>query len=648
MAFIAQSQRLPLDRVDWDLEWGRAWKPHRQNPWFDYQWDVLAARATRIDLAAEERGRALKTDAFEEACGLRSPTRAFGRMRWVLMDVSPRILEVARTVRDAAEPAVCATDARALGFRSGSFDLVLSTSTLDHFDDEQDIGAAFASIRDVLRPGGRFLITLDNPANPILRVRHAIHSLLGPVSGLIPFPIGRTISRGRLVSRLEQKGFRVYESGYAVHTPRLLGLWLGEWAARRGRLRLATSLRRVFGNAEWVLGRLPTRRWTGHFVVADCRRSVRVVHTDDDMPRLVRRVFALEHRVRCAYLRRVPPPLLARVDPLLNRGANFLRRTAAAPLYLANELVVWTGPSRGGSGTVATWGRRPDVERMVRVLFDGQPHASPRGSHALPAATRALGEIASSADLLVAVTTPAIAPGFRRRGYLIVPGAIRYRGVPADLLAAQVRPGKSLASDLALIRRAGYRAEVWSYTPARSRTFYERYLIPHAVARFGDEARVPTFEWSDRFFAAGTGFAVRPPDREEPHVVAIGVIASGVLWFARLGTRDGDADILRRGGLAALYHFLIRFAHERGYRLIDAGYAVPWRADGVVHYKWKWGFRPAVDPAVTLEYAIRIARPDSGLVQRLLAHRVMAREGDRLVPISGPPRPAAGSDPGDD
>jgi len=566
------------------------------------------------------------------------------------MDVSPRILEVARTARDASEPAVCATDARALGFRPGSFDLVLSTSTLDHFNDERDIGAAFAAIREVLRPGGRFVITLDNPANPVLRVRQAIYSLRGPMSGLIPFPIGRTMSSRRLVATLEREGFRVYESGYAVHAPRLLGLWLGEWAARRGRLRFATSLRRVFGTAERLLGRLPTRRWTGHFVIADCRRSARVVHTDDDMPGLVRRVFALEHRVRCAYLRRVPPPVQARIDPPLNRAANFLRRTAAAPLYLANELVVWTGPSRGGSGTVATWGRRADVERIVRVLFDGQPHASARGRHTFLAAHRALGELAGDADLLVAATTPAIASWFRRRSYLIVPGAVRYRGVPADLFAAQAKPGKSksLASDLTLIRRAAYQTEVWSYTPARSRTFYERYLIPHAVARFGDEARVPTFEWSDRFFAAGAGFAVRPPDREEPDVVALGVIAAGVLWFARVGTRDGDANILRRGGLAALYHFVIRFAHERGYRLIDAGYALPWRADGVVHYKWKWGFRPAVDPAATLEYAIRIVRPESGTVQRLLAHRVMDREGDRLVPISGPPLSAARSDPGGD
>ncbi len=259
------------------------------------------------------------------------------------------------------------------------------------------------------------------------------------------------------------------------------------------------------------------------------------------MWRLVRHVFALEHRVRCAYLRLVPPPLLARVDPLLNRAANSLRRTAAAPLYLANELVVWTGPSRGGSGTVATWGRRPDVERMVRVLFDGQPNASARGSHAFPAATRALGELAGSADLLVAATTPAIAPWFRRRGYLIVPGAIRYRGVPADLLAAQAMPG----SEVARFRPHAHRAcripgRRWSYTPARSRTFYDRYLIPHAIARFGDEARVPTFEWSDRFFAAGTGFAVPPPDYEEPDVVAVGVIAAGSP-SGSLGSEHGTA-----------------------------------------------------------------------------------------------------------
>jgi hypothetical protein len=43
MALPLQYERpLPRRELDWDVEWGRAWKPHPLNPWFQYQCDVLA------------------------------------------------------------------------------------------------------------------------------------------------------------------------------------------------------------------------------------------------------------------------------------------------------------------------------------------------------------------------------------------------------------------------------------------------------------------------------------------------------------------------------------------------------------------------------------------------------------------------------
>jgi SAM-dependent methyltransferase len=321
---------------------------------------------------------------------------AFDDMRWVLMDVSPRI--VGRAARalgtHGREVAHCATDARALGFRSGSFDLVLSTSTLDHFAEERDIGTAVGAIHEVLRPGGRLLITLDNPTNLVLRLRQLIHHLTGPLGGLIPFPMGRTMPARRLVSLLERQGFHVLESGYLLHAPRLLGLWIGEWAARCGFRQLGDWLRRLFGTAEVVLSHLPTRRWTGHFVVADCRRcGVRGDRSRGagEVPRLVTRFHALEHRLRCGYLRAVPPRLLARIDPPLNGAATFVRRTLATPLYLAQELALWSGPCGDGAGKIVSWGRRTDVKRLVDLFLDGEPRVSRHGIRTFPARARARG-----------------------------------------------------------------------------------------------------------------------------------------------------------------------------------------------------------------------------------------------------------------
>src|SRR5258708_36813581 len=191
-----------------------------------------------------------------------------------MMDVSARYLSPARRWPSAAGPA-CATDVRALAFRRAAFDLVVSPSTLDHFADPRHIAIALREIRRVLRPGGHLLVTLDNPANPILRARRPVARLTGAVGGLIPFPIGLTLSRARLVAVLEREGLEVCASGYLLHMPRLLGLWLGEWAARGGHARLAAGLRRLYGLPAPLLGALPPRGGTGPLVVLARRRPSR-------------------------------------------------------------------------------------------------------------------------------------------------------------------------------------------------------------------------------------------------------------------------------------------------------------------------------------------------------------------------------------
>jgi len=63
-----------------------------------------------------------------------------------------------------------------LGALLKTFDTVLSNSTLDHFDGAAQIRVSLAEPARVLRPGGRLLVTLDNPANPLLALSKALPS----------------------------------------------------------------------------------------------------------------------------------------------------------------------------------------------------------------------------------------------------------------------------------------------------------------------------------------------------------------------------------------------------------------------------------------------------------------------------------------
>jgi SAM-dependent methyltransferase len=250
----------------WDDEWERAWKAHPANPWFAYEADVYVERIGR---APSRRTRMLKTDAFDEACGRGRLSAALGA-ELVIADVSPRIVRHAARALDEGIVA-CAADVRRLPFAASTFDVVVSTSTLDHFEARGDIAVALAELGRVLHPAGRLFLTLDNPANPLLRMRKLLYAALGPIGGLIPFRMGLTLSRAALVAAAEEVGLEVRESGYVVHAPRVLGLWLGVWAARRKAGGAARRLLVVLRAVERTARRLPTRRWTAHFIYAECR-----------------------------------------------------------------------------------------------------------------------------------------------------------------------------------------------------------------------------------------------------------------------------------------------------------------------------------------------------------------------------------------
>ncbi len=610
--------------VDWEQAWSNLWKPYAANVWFRHQAAVYARWIGPPPPAA----RVLKTDAFDEACGF----QPFPSPSLVLMDVAPRILAEAR--RRLPGTLGCATDVRHLAFRDAAFDLVVSPSTLDHFDDAGDIDVALAELRRVLRPGGTLLVTLDNPANPILRIRHAIRRRTARVGRLAPYAVGRTLRLDALVAAAERAGFDVVARGWALHTPRIAGLWLGEWVARRSG-RSGRALERLFGSIERRADRLPTRGLTGHYVVAVCRRPT---EPDAQAPRAT---FGFpgsgagvvgwkraEARVRSAWVRRMPAPVLAVVDPPVRRSAAVFRRAAAIPLYLRQPIGVYAGSCAGSAARVVVWGKPTSPHFLPELLFETPPTVAWQAPRLLPEARRAAA--LHEADLLIAETTPALAPLFRRRGFLVVPEQVRFGASVAALSSLAARPSRSLESDSRVARRAGYRVEFRPYTTALGRRCFDGYIIPYAVRRFGPDARLPDFWWFDLLLRSGFVIEVVAPGGGEADAVGMCLPRGRVLAFVALGTRGGDPVIARAGAIHVLYEAVRMRAVELGVASIDVGRCRPWRQDGVARYKWKRGFRPIIDGAQTLEHAVRILRPENPVARRLGEAGLFVRAGRRI------------------
>jgi SAM-dependent methyltransferase len=211
--------------------------------------------------------RALKTDCFEEAHG----------DDCILFDLFPSAdslgMDLAfSTVRRAQSRCpnqrvrFLVSDVRSLAIRPGSIDAIVSTSTLDHFDSRAEFERAIEQLAGILRPGGLFVITLDNPENPLYAVlRWASRR------GWLPFRLGYTTTLSGLAQCLEDAGMRVTATGGVIHNPRLLSTLL----FRALRLTLGPRANvpvRAFLAAFAMLGRLPTRRFTACFVAACARK----------------------------------------------------------------------------------------------------------------------------------------------------------------------------------------------------------------------------------------------------------------------------------------------------------------------------------------------------------------------------------------
>ncbi len=169
---------------------------------------------------------ALKTDLFAEAFG---EEEFLSALTWsgsiVGIDISNAIVATSRETCHAR--AVClkgyvTCDVRRLPFRNGCCDLVLSDSTLDHLPTRDDILTATSELARVLAPGGRLILTLDNPGQITYPPEWLVR--LWMRLGLAPYYIGVTLSRRQLRAMFLELGLRIERETAILHYPHPDGL----------------------------------------------------------------------------------------------------------------------------------------------------------------------------------------------------------------------------------------------------------------------------------------------------------------------------------------------------------------------------------------------------------------------------------------
>ncbi len=219
-----------------------------------------------------EGRRFFKTDLNEEAFAedqvlfsLSSPSvRFFG------IDVSPQAAQAAHRRQQASGLGhhYAAGDVRRLPFQDGAFELILSSSTLDHFDDGADLSVSLKELRRVLAPAGVLILALNNRHNPNFYWMSRLEGLLQRRRYPMQFFTFAMIRRAA-----DAAGFLIDREGSIVHLPSPANTAL-RFLRRMGGGRLAELLgRRVVRAAEWFGARAATRLRTGWFLVVSCRKK---------------------------------------------------------------------------------------------------------------------------------------------------------------------------------------------------------------------------------------------------------------------------------------------------------------------------------------------------------------------------------------
>jgi SAM-dependent methyltransferase len=213
----------------------------------------------------------LKTDLFDEAVsgGLypflkKKAQHIFG------MDLSRQLVKTA--CENKIHLKGTNADIRSIPFKEDSLDLIVSISTLDHFQTKHEIMVSLREIHRVLRKGGGLIITLDNSTNPVIALRSVLPFTLLRSLGLVPYYVGATFDHRSLFRKLEHLGFEVVEVDAVMHCPRVLAVTFSRFFKKHAGIKTQRRFLRALMLFE-NLSFFPTRFFTGHFVALKAVKS---------------------------------------------------------------------------------------------------------------------------------------------------------------------------------------------------------------------------------------------------------------------------------------------------------------------------------------------------------------------------------------
>jgi len=154
-------------------------------------------------LTGTRKENLLKTDLFDEAVSEGLLSRMIDHAQHVIgIDISTQVIQDALSMHKTLK--TVNADVRTLPFGDRSFDIVVSTSTVDHFKTKTEIVSCLREFHRILRENGQLIITIDNPLNPVIWLRNILPYRLLYKFHMVPYITGKTMGPSQLSRELNK------------------------------------------------------------------------------------------------------------------------------------------------------------------------------------------------------------------------------------------------------------------------------------------------------------------------------------------------------------------------------------------------------------------------------------------------------------
>ncbi|MBU0504206.1 MAG: class I SAM-dependent methyltransferase [Candidatus Omnitrophica bacterium] len=157
-----------------------------------------------------------KTDLCEEAFGEDEVLFSMSNCGSSIfaLDISEEVVMKANIElkRRGLRQSYSVADVKRLPFKDNSFDIILSTSTLDHFNSRTEFLESILELKRCIKPGGAMVIAVNNKWNFNFFLMLKLEKMLG----LNRYPV-QSYAPGRLKRIVESLGLTVHDCEIIVH-----------------------------------------------------------------------------------------------------------------------------------------------------------------------------------------------------------------------------------------------------------------------------------------------------------------------------------------------------------------------------------------------------------------------------------------------